>query len=133
MSLGDVTYLVATVLLGVGAALAVCSAAAFIMGDGSALSLALAMVVAIVAGGVGRFATHVPKDISFRDAFATVSLSWTAVAVVGALPYLFSGVLTSPAEALFESMSGFTTTGSTVLVDIEATPPGILLWRSLTQ
>jgi trk system potassium uptake protein TrkH len=133
MSLGDVTYLVATVLLGVGAALGVCSAAAFIMGDGSAVSLALAMVVAIVAGGVGRFATHVPKDISFRDAFATVSLSWTAVALVGALPYLFSGVLTSPAEALFESMSGFTTTGSTVLVDIEATPPGILLWRSLTQ
>lgn len=133
MSLGDVSYLVATVLLGIGAALAACTVTAAVMRDGSALALGLAAVVALVAGGVGRRATRLPKDISFREAFAMVSLSWTAVAVVGALPYLFSGVLTSPAAALFESMSGFTTTGSTVLGNIEATPPGILLWRSLTQ
>ena len=133
VGLGDITYLVATVLLGVGAALAACTVAAAIMGDRSALALGLSTVVALVLGGAGRFATHLPKDISFREAFAMVSLSWIAVAVVGALPYLFSGVVTSPAAALFESMSGFTTTGATVLADIEATPPGILLWRSLTQ
>jgi trk system potassium uptake protein len=133
MSLGDVIYLVASVLLGIGVALAACTLVAAAMGDGSALALGLSTLVALVAGGIGRLTTHVPKDISFREAFAMVSLAWTAVAVVGALPYLFSGVLTSPAAALFESMSGFTTTGSTVLVDIESTPPGILLWRSLTQ
>ena len=133
VGLGDITYLVATVLLGVGAALAACTVAAAIMGDRSALALGLSTVVALVLGGAGRFATHLPKDISFREAFAMVSLSWIAVAVVGALPDLFSGVVTSPAAALFESMSGFTTTGATVLADIEATPPGILLWRSLTQ
>jgi trk system potassium uptake protein len=62
-----------------------------------------------------------------------VTFSWVAVAVIGALPYLFSGVVREPAEALFESMSGFTTTGSTILTDIEGVLPGILLWRSLTQ
>ena len=133
LSLGDVTYLVASVLLGVGAALAACTVAALFMRDGAALALGLSTVIAVVAGGIGRSVTHVPKDISFRDAFAMVSVAWTAVAIVGALPYLFSGVLTSPAAALFESMSGFTTTGSSVLVDIEAAPAGILLWRSLTQ
>ena len=50
-----------------------------------------------------------------QEAFATVAFSWTAVALVGALPYLFAGVVQYPAEALFESMSGFTTTGSTVI------------------
>ncbi|HSJ63502.1 MAG TPA: TrkH family potassium uptake protein [Gemmatimonadaceae bacterium] len=133
MSLGDVTYLVASVLLGIGVALAGCALVAAAMGDRSALALGLSTLVALLAGGIGRLSTHVPKDISFREAFAMVSLAWTAVAVVGALPYLFSGVLPSPAAALFESMSGFTTTGSTVLTDIESTPPGILLWRSLTQ
>lgn len=133
LSLGDVTYLVATVVLGVGAALAACTAVAAGMGDRSAIALGLATVVALLAGGIGRYVTHMPKDISVRDAFAMVSVAWTAVAVIGALPYLFSGVVTSPAAAVFESMSGFTTTGSTVLADIEAAPPGILLWRSLTQ
>jgi trk system potassium uptake protein TrkH len=133
MQLSDVLYLVATVLLGVAAALAVCTVVAAAMRDRSAVALALSTLVALAAGVAGRRATRVPADISFREAFAMVSLSWTAVAVVGALPYLFSSVITSPAAALFESMSGFTTTGSTVLANIEATPPGILLWRSVTQ
>jgi trk system potassium uptake protein TrkH len=133
LSLGDVTYLVASVLLGVGVALAACTLAAIAMRDTSGWALGITTMVSLAAGVVGRSLTHVPKDISFREAFAMVSLSWVAVAIVGALPYLLSGVLTSPAAALFESMSGFTTTGSSVLADIEAAPPGILLWRSLTQ
>jgi trk system potassium uptake protein len=75
----------------------------------------------------------VPEDINFREAFVMVTFSWTAVAVVGALPYMLSGTLPGVSKALFESMSGFTTTGSTMLVDIEAVQPGILFWRSMTQ
>ncbi len=133
MSLGDVVYLVATVMLGVATALGGCAVAAAAMRDSSAVALGLSTAVALVVGTIGRAVTHTPKDISIREAFAMVALAWTSVAIVGALPYLLSGVLSSPAAALFESMSGFTTTGSTVLADIEATPRGILLWRSLTQ
>jgi trk system potassium uptake protein len=133
LSLGDVTYLVGTVLLGVTAALALTTVAGAALRDGSFIPLLLSTLVAALAGLLCRRFTQVPEDISFREAFAMVTFSWVAVAIVGALPYLLSGVLTSPAEALFESMSGFTTTGASVLPDIEAVAPGILLWRSITQ
>ena len=133
LSLGDVTYLVSTLVIGVSAMLALCALAGLVLGDGSAVALALAAGVGLLVGGAGRFLTHVPESINFREAFVMVTFSWVAVAVIGALPYLFSGVVREPAEALFESMSGFTTTGSTILTDIEGVLPGILLWRSLTQ
>jgi trk system potassium uptake protein len=133
LSLGDVTYLVGTVLLGVAAAMAVVTLGSVLLRDGSFVPLVLATVLTAAAGSAARFLFHVPEDINFREAFVTVTFAWTAVALVGALPYLFSGVLPNPAEALFESMSGFTTTGSTALSDIEAVQPGILLWRSTTQ
>lgn len=133
LRLGDVTHLVGTVLLGVAGAIGVTGIVGAGIGDGSFGPLALSALIAAAAGGVARYLTHVPDNINFREAFATVTFSWTAVAVVGALPYLFSGTITEPAAALFESVSGFTTTGSSVLTDIEAAPPGILLWRSVTQ
>jgi trk system potassium uptake protein TrkH len=62
-----------------------------------------------------------------------VALSWIAVGLAGAMPYLLSGTVTSPVAAFFESISGFTTTGATVFSDIENLPRGILFWRSMTQ
>lgn len=133
LKLGDVTYLVGTVLLGVSGALAATGLVGAGLRDGSALPLLLSALIAAALGGVARHLTHVPENINFREAFATVTFSWVAVAVVGALPYLVARVIPDPAAALFESMSGFTTTGSTVLTDIEVVAPGILLWRSVTQ
>jgi trk system potassium uptake protein TrkH len=72
-------------------------------------------------------------DLTSREGFAIVTMSWAATAVFGALPYLLAGVLDSPTAAVFEAMSGFTTTGATVFADIEALPHGILFWRSLTH
>ena len=133
LRLGDVTHLVGTVLLGVAAALGLTGVVGAVLRDGSAAPLLFAGLVAAAAGWGARRVTHVPDAINFQEAFATVTFSWGAVALVGALPYLFSGVIPSPIAALFESVSGFTTTGSTVLSDIEAVTPGILLWRSVTQ
>lgn len=133
LSLGDVVHLVGVVLLGVAAALAVSAVLGAALQDGSFLPLAISAAVAVAAGGMARYFTRVPENINFREAFAIVTFSWTAVALVGALPYVLSGAIPGPTEALFESMSGFTTTGSTVLTDIEAVAPGILFWRSLTQ
>ena len=133
LRLGNVSHLVGTVLLGVAAALAATALVGAALGDGSAVPLLAAGGIAALAGGTARRMTHVPEGISFQEAFATVTFSWLAVALVGALPYLFSRAIPTPTAALFESMSGFTTTGSTVFADIEAVAPGILLWRSVTQ
>jgi len=75
------------------------------------------------------------SSIGFREGYLVVSLTWVAVALFGALPYLFSGEpqLDRPLDALFESMSGFTTTGATVVVDIESLDRSLLMWRQFTQ
>ena len=73
------------------------------------------------------------KDLSVRDGFAVVTFGWSFFALFGALPYIFSGAIPVPLDAFFETMSGFTTTGSTILTDVEALPKSLLFWRSLTQ
>ena len=72
-------------------------------------------------------------EVYRREGILIVVLGWVLASVFGALPYLFTGVLTHPADALFESASGFTTTGASVLTDIESSGQGILFWRSFTQ
>ncbi len=73
------------------------------------------------------------EDLRHRDGFFAVTSSWLLVAFFGALPYLIGGTFGSFTDAFFEAMAGFTTTGASVLTDIEAQPHGILFWRSLTQ
>jgi len=68
-----------------------------------------------------------------REGFAIVSLSWVSIAVIGSLPYMMTGVCPQFIDAFFESMSGFTTTGASVLRNIESAPKAILFWRNLTQ
>lgn len=131
--MGDVVHIVGSVLVGVAVALAITGAVGVGLADGSAIPLFASALVAGAAGITARRLTHAPASLQFQEAFATVSFTWVIVALVGALPFLFSGAIPTPAEALFESVSGFTTTGSSVLADIEVVAPGILLWRSVTQ
>jgi len=73
------------------------------------------------------------SPLSLRQAFLLTTLSWFTIATVAALPFAFSQLDMSVADAFFESMSGVTTTGSTVIVGLDHAPPGILLWRALLQ
>lgn len=73
------------------------------------------------------------KDFYARDGFVTVALAWVFVSVFGALPFWLGGAIPSYIDSLFETVSGFTTTGATLLSDIEAMPKGLLFWRSLTH
>ena len=73
------------------------------------------------------------REIKHRDGFAVVTISWLAMSFFGALPYMVSGVCLSFTDAYFEAMAGFTTTGASILNNLEELPEGILLWRSLTQ
>lgn len=74
-----------------------------------------------------------PKEITHREGFAIVGLGWIIACLMGAVPYLLTGTPDSFLDALFESSSGFTTTGATVIQDVEILSKGILFWRSLTH
>ncbi len=84
-------------------------------------------------GGILFSCCRSSKDLSVREGFAVVTFGWTFFALFGALPYILSGAIPSPLDAFFETMSGFTTTGSTILTEIEALPKSLLFWRSLTH
>ncbi|MBR3748730.1 MAG: TrkH family potassium uptake protein, partial [Firmicutes bacterium] len=73
------------------------------------------------------------EDLRMRDGFFIVGVSWLAMSLIGALPFLLSGAIPDFADAYFETASGFTTTGSTILTEIEHLPRGILFWRSFTH
>jgi trk system potassium uptake protein TrkH len=93
-------------------------------------------LISFVLGIVFLFLTKKPgEDITLlrKDAYVTVTFSWLYISLIGSLPYLFSGAIPSYINALFESVSGFTTTGASILSDIESLPKSILFWRSLTH
>ena len=73
------------------------------------------------------------KKLNLQQAFLLTALSWLSIAVFGSLPFIFSSIKFSPINAFFESMSGITTTGSTIIANLEIMPKGILLWRAILQ
>ncbi len=84
--------------------------------------------------GLGLERLGPAHDIGLREGFLVVGLGWLSVAAVGGLPYVFEGGdISSPMDAYFESMSGFTTTGSSVIADLSSHGHAILFWRSMTQ
>jgi len=73
------------------------------------------------------------KKLNLQQAFLLTTLSWLSIAVFGCLPFLFSDLNLSLVDSLFESMSGITTTGSTIIVNLDSAPKSILMWRAITQ
>lgn len=92
----------------------------------------VALITAIV-GVPGVVLKPADKQLRARDGIAIAALAWIIFPLFGALPFYISGAIPSFCDALFESISGFTTTGSTILTDIEAMPRGMLFWRSFTH
>ena len=93
-----------------------------------------ASIVTIVFGAL-FFLTNIDHDrkINLQQAFLLTALSWLSVAIFGSLPFVFSSMEMSITDAFFESMSGITTTGSTIISNLENAPKGILLWRAILQ
>ena len=73
------------------------------------------------------------RQLTRRDGYVLVSFAWVAFSLFGMLPFYISGYIPSITNAFFETMSGFSSTGATILDDIEALPHGLLFWRSMTQ
>ncbi|MCH8319442.1 MAG: TrkH family potassium uptake protein, partial [Acidobacteria bacterium] len=102
--------------------------------DGGFDALVLATLIAVGLGGFLCLACRCsPQQISNREGILLVIITWVAAGLVGALPFYFSAHFGNFTDAFFESISGFTTTGATILEDIEALPRSLLLWRSLTH
>ena len=92
------------------------------------------ILITVCLGGTGTLiGKNANKSMSRRDGYLTVSLVWLVFALIGMLPFLFTGSINSISGAFFESMSGFTSTGSTILDNIDALPHGVIFWRSMTQ
>ncbi len=124
----------------VGLTLAVVGVGIFVAGlvdvvDGGpdVIELLVTGFVVWVVGSVLWRTTIAPSRIRVLDVFTTVTLAWVAMALSGAIPYIVTGHFERFDDALFEAVSGFTTTGATVTPDIEATGRGLLFWRSTTQ
>ena len=100
----------------------------------SAWAIFATMLLCLVIG-VPMVLLKRPKQAVFyaKDGFVSVGLSWVVLSVMGALPFVISGSIPHPVDALFETVSGFTTTGSSILSDVEALPKCMLFWRSFTH
>ena len=116
-----------------GVGIAISGIVEFIDGGPDAAVLLVFGAMLSIIGAAAWSSTTVPARIRRADVFFVVTAAWVTLAVVGAFPYLLTGTLTRVDDALFEAVSGFTTTGATVLRPVESQSAGILLWRSITQ
>ncbi len=135
MKVRDVLHVVSYLLGVIGISMAAGLAVSFAAGDpGEAKAgLAVGFGAALVVSALLWFFTRGEIELSRRDGFGIAVFGWVASSLFGALPFLVSGVIDSPVSAIFETMSGFTTTGASVLTDLEALPKGILFWRAMTH
>jgi len=101
--------------------------------DGAALAFIWSSSISFLVGLILFRLCQSDRELSVREGFAIVTFGWLFYAIFGALPFLLSGAIPAPLDAMFETMSGFTTTGASILTRIEGLPESILLWRSLTQ
>lgn len=124
-----------------GAAMLLPAIVGLIYGEkGSVLALLLVMLVSIAVGGLfllyirfTRYKCSEKNNIKIRDAYFIVTLSWILMSSIAAFPYVIQGCIPSYIDAFFETCSGFTTTGASILTDIEALPMSMLFWRSFAH
>ena len=130
-----IAYLVAVLLFCIGLSMTAPLGVALYYGDGSAPALLGSLLLTCGVGGGVFFRTRGQEDfyLSHRDGVAIVTLGWLAAGLAATLPYLLSGAIPDFTNAYFETISGLTTTGSSIFKDVEVLPQGILFWRAQTQ
>ncbi len=117
-----------------GFSMLVAMAVALLYHGPDVITLLQTSAICMTTGGIAVFLTRkARKTISKNDGFLIVSLVWIVFSFFGSLPFMIDGSIPNITDAFFETMSGFTTTGASILNDIEALPHGILFWRSMTQ
>jgi trk system potassium uptake protein TrkH len=135
MNKRTVFHLVSYMTLVIGIAMILCAGVSLLYDEPLKIQLSLleSGLIAIGFAGIVGLSTRGEINLSRRDGFGVVTFGWISCAVFGSLPYILSGVIPHPVSAMFETMSGFTTTGASVLGNLEAVPRGIHFWRALTH
>ena len=105
----------------------------FIYKESAYKSFLPVIVGALILGTLLKRREPENRNFYLRDGFVSASLTWIVMSAVGAIPFLLSGSITSVVDALFETVSGFTTTGASILPEVESLPKSILFWRSFTH
>ena len=107
---------------------------AALYGEKCLWALLASAAIALAAGGLLRFFCKPESHVIYaREGFVTVAMTWLALSAVGALPFFISGEIPNYINAFFETVSGFTTTGASILTDVESMSHGLLFWRSFTH
>lgn len=101
--------------------------------EGDAAGFVWTILILLAVGLPAMLLSPARREVCTREGLVVVSLAWVLMSMFGALPFLFSGSISSPVDALFETVSGFTTTGASILPEVEGLPHGILFWRSFTH
>lgn len=99
----------------------------------SAIAFLITAIICFVCGKLLRSKRPRQKELYTREGFVSVALSWLIMSIFGALPFVITGEIPSFVDALFETISGFTTTGASILSDVEALSHASLFWRSFTH
>ena len=130
-----ITRFVAILIFVLGISMVLPLLVSLIYNDGSTRALLFSTLISSSLGFIFFLLTREKESpqLNHRDGIAIVTLGWIVAGVFGTLPYLFSGWIPDFTNAYFESLSGFTTTGASIVNDIEALPEGLLFWRSQTQ
>lgn len=118
-----------------GGFMLLCLGVSLYYNESESIPLAISSAITLLSGFILWKATYkkTTKDLKKKDGYLIVSLGWIVMSFFGILPYVLSGAIPSFTNAFFETVSGFTTTGASILNDIESVSKGILFWRSLTQ
>ncbi len=126
-------HIVGNVVRVCGALMLLPVAVSLILHSGDTVPLLLSMLITVAVGTALALIQPRRDTLRAREGFAIVAFSWLLVSFLGGLPFYFSGYVPSLVDCFFETVSGFTTTGATILTDVEALPKGLLFWRSFTH
>jgi len=127
-------HLMGLLLLCNGAFMLVAALVSGLYKDGVTIEITMAAIVTMLVGLVAMFFTRDhKKEVKPKEGYIIVTFGWLVMSASGMLPYLFTGAIPDITNAFFETISGYTTTGASILNDIESLPKGLLFWRSLTH
>jgi len=133
MRFSSVSHILGILLMFLAAAMLLPIPFSIYYGDGDHFPLLFSTLVTLIAGFGMFHLSSFQADLRPKEGFAVVTFSWLLFSLFGSLPFMFSRSIPCFTDAFFETMSGFTTTGATILTDIESLSHGILFWRSLTH
>ena len=121
------------VLMCVGALMLIPAICAVIYGEKTVFTFLFCIAVSLALGGLFSLKPPKNKTLYSKEGYIIVALSWIIISIIGALPFFISGYIPNFIDAVFETASGFTTTGASILTDVEILPKSLLFWRSFTH